>query len=100
MIMMLMMTTQSLFVRCHCSVEHCQLKLHWCDSCIHSFIHSGCFYSASSSPLLLRSDPDTAVAQILCRSFTPKRSRQFRVKDLPMVPMWRLERNSNPHPFS
>src|SRR6218665_330070 len=46
------------------------------------FIHSGHFYSASSSPLLLRRAPDTA--RILCRSFTPKRHRQLRVKDLPM----------------
>src|SRR6218665_1421126 len=49
-----------------------------------SFIHSGCFYSASSSPLLLRGASDTA--RILCRSFTPKRHRQLRVKDLPKVP--------------
>src|SRR6218665_3244905 len=45
-----------------------------------SFIHSDHFYSASSSPLLLRSAPDTA--WILSRSFTPKRHRQLRVKDL------------------
>jgi len=45
-----------------------------------TFIHSGYFYSASSSPLLLRGAPDTA--RILCRSFTPKRHRQLRVKDL------------------
>src|SRR6218665_1270195 len=51
------------------------------DFCI-SFIHSGYFYSASSSPLPLRGAPDTA--RILCRSFTPK------------VPTWRLERDSNP----
>src|SRR6218665_589634 len=63
---------------------------HW----IHSFIHSGHFYSASSSPLLLRSAPDTAL--ILCRSFTPKRNRQLRVKDLPKVPTWRLERIRTP----
>ena len=41
----------------------------------HSFIHSGYFYSASSSPLLLRGAPDTA--RILCRNFTPKRHRQL-----------------------
>jgi len=34
---------------------------------IHSFIHSFNFYSASSSPLLLRGVPNTA--RILCRSF-------------------------------
>jgi len=52
-----------------------------------SLIHSGYFYSASPSPLLLRSAPDTT--RILCRSFTPKRHRQLRVKDLPKVPTWR-----------
>src|SRR6218665_3512848 len=60
----------------------------------HPFIHSDHFYSASSSPLLLRSAPDTA--RILCRNFTPKRHRQLR--DLPNVPTWRLERDSNPRP--
>jgi len=64
---------------------------------IHSFIHSGDFYSASSSSLLLRSAHDTE--RILCRSFTPKRHRQLRVKDFPKVPTWRLERYSNPQPF-
>src|SRR6218665_2016499 len=58
-------------------------------SCIHSFIHSGYFYSASSSSLLLRGPPDTA--RILCQSFTPKRHRPLRAKDLPKVPIWRLE---------
>src|SRR6218665_3294936 len=57
-------------------------------------IHSGYFYSASSSPLLLRSAPDAA--RMLCRSFTPNRHRQLRVKDLPKVPTWRLERPTNP----
>src|SRR6218665_410846 len=55
-----------------------------------SFIQAN-FYSASSSPLLLRGAPDTA--GILCRSFTPKRHRQLRVKDLPKVPAWRIERD-------
>src|SRR6218665_661545 len=61
------------------------------------FLRSGCFYSASSRPLLHRGAPDTA--RILCRSFTPKRHRQLRVKDLPKVPTGRLERDSNPRPF-
>ena len=63
-----------------------------------SFIYSGHFYSASSSPQLhvLRSGPDTAGT--LCRSFTPKRHRQLRVKDLPKVPTWRLERDYNSRP--
>ena len=53
-------------------------------SFIHSFFHSGYFYSTSSSPLLLRGAPETA--RMLCRSFTPKCHRQLRVKDLPKVP--------------
>jgi len=65
---------------------------------IHSFIHSDHFYSTSSSPLLLRSAPDTA--QILCRNFTLKRHRQLWVNDLPKVPTWWLEWESNPpRPF-
>jgi len=53
----------------------------------HSFIHSDYFHSASLSPLgllgLFRSAPDSAL--ILYRSFTSKRHRQLRVKDLPKV---------------
>ena len=60
-------------------------------------IHSGYFYSASSSPLLLRSAPD--MARILCRNFTPKHHRQLWVKDLPKVPTWQLERELDPWPF-
>src|SRR6218665_3867740 len=60
-----------------------------------SSIHSDHFYSASSSPLLLRSAPDTA--RILCLSFTPKHHRQLRVKDLPKVPTWQLERDAFMH---
>ena len=47
--------------------------------------HSGYFYSTSSSPLLFRVAPDTA--------------RILWVKDLPKVPTWRLEQESNPWPF-
>ena len=36
---------------------------------------------------------------MLCRSFTQKRHRQLRVKDLNTVPMWWLEWDSNPRPF-
>src|SRR6218665_345937 len=46
-----------------------------------SLIHSFNFYSASSSPLLLRGALDAA--RILCRSLTPKRHRELRVKNLP-----------------
>jgi len=62
---------------------------------IHSF--SGYFNSAFSSLLLLRGTPDTA--RILCRSFMPKRHRQLRVKDLPNVSTWWLERDSKLPPF-
>src|SRR6218665_561618 len=64
-----------------------------------SFIHSGYFYSASSSPLLLRGAPDTARIPVLCQSFMPKRHRQLRGKDFPKVPTWRLKWNWNPSPF-
>src|SRR6218665_791313 len=66
-----------------------------CHSFIHSFNHSGSFYSAFSSPLLFRGAPDTA--RILC--FTTKRQRQLRVKDLPKISMWRLKRDWNLRPF-
>jgi len=52
------------------------------QGCKYSFIHSGHFYSASSSPLLLRRGPDATRNRILCRSFKPKRSRKLRVKNL------------------
>src|SRR6218665_3430056 len=63
---------------------------------INSIIHSGHFYSASSRSLQLRSAPDTA--RILCRSFTPKRHMELRVKNWPKVHTRRLERDSNPRP--
>src|SRR6218665_214595 len=53
---------------------------------IHSFIHSGDFYSTSSSPLLLRGSPDYSINT----GVNTKRYRQLRVKDLPKVPMQRL----------
>jgi len=58
-----------------------------------SFVHSGYFYSASSCPLLLRGAPE------VCRSFKPKHHMILRVNDLPKVPTWRLERDSNQWPF-
>src|SRR6218665_344087 len=61
-------------------------------------IHSGYFYSAPSSPLLLRCAPDTT--RILCRNFHAEAPRQLRVKDLPKVPRyWRLELYSSPRLF-
>src|SRR6218665_3433679 len=64
---------------------------------VYSIIHSGYFYSASSSPLLLRGAPDAA--RILCRGFTPKHHRHLRVKNSSKVPTWQLERDSNTRPF-
>ena len=83
------------FVNCD-YVTFTQLGL-FCPMSLYCFIPSDCFYSASSSSLLLRGAPDTA--RILCRNFTLKRHRQLWVKDLPKVPTWRLERESNPWPI-
>src|SRR6218665_3610371 len=58
---------------------------------------SGYFYSASSSPLLLRGAPDYSTDTV--SEFASKRHRQLQVKDLPKVPTWRLERESNSLPF-
>ena len=76
----------------------CSRIIYICNSRDHisSFIHSGYLYSASSGPLLLRGAPDTA--RIMCLSFTRKRHRQLRVKDLSKVSTWRLEPDSNPRP--
>src|SRR6218665_3339935 len=63
---------------------------------IHSFIHSGHFYSAPSSPLLLRGAPDYSTDTV--SEFHAEAHRQLQVKDLPKVPTWRLERESNPRP--
>src|SRR6218665_2832078 len=63
---------------------------------IHSFIHSGHFYSAPSSPLQLRGAPDYSTDTV--SEFHAEAHRQLQVKDLPKVPTWRLERESNPRP--
>src|SRR6218665_2457790 len=67
-------------------------------SLIHSFIfiHSGHFYSAPSSPLLLRGALDYSTDTV--SEFYAEAHRQLQVKDLPKVPSWRLERESNPRP--
>src|SRR6218665_3843800 len=65
------------------NVLYCIFVYYTVDKPKHSFIPSGHFYSASSSPPLLRSVPDTA--RILCQSH-----RQLQA----IVPMWRLERES------
>src|SRR6218665_2750770 len=63
---------------------------------VHSFIHPGHFYSAPSSPLLLRGAPDYSTDTV--SEFHAEAHRQLQVKDLPKVPKWRLERESNPRP--
>src|SRR6218665_1170577 len=60
---------------------------------MHSFGH---FYSAPSSPLLLRGAPDYSTDTV--SEFHAEAQRQLQVKDLPKVPTWRLERESNPRP--
>ena len=61
-----------------------------------SFIHSGHFYSAPSSPLLLGGTPDYTTDTV--SEFHAETHRQLQVKDLPKVPTWQLERESNPRP--
>ena len=80
-------------------------------SFIHSFIHSlrECvycnvyctvfirFYNASHSMGLSEAPPAATVWHCV-GVYLPKRYRQLQVKDLPKVPMWRLERDLNPRP--
>src|SRR6218665_1779034 len=74
-----------------------------------SFIHSGHYYSASSSLLLAYSEglpTQHGYCAGVSRCHTCfnlddlnlKRHRQLRVKDLPKVHTWRLEQDSNPQP--
>src|SRR6218665_1183004 len=60
------------------------------------FNHSGNFYSAPSSPLLLRGAPGYSTDTV--SEFHAEAHRQLQVKGLPKVPTWRLERESNPRP--
>src|SRR6218665_1234672 len=57
--------------------------------CCIQFIHSGYFYSASSSPLLLRGAPD--IALILCHAEAPQATEG--------LAKGQLERDSNLQPF-
>src|SRR6218665_685535 len=73
--------------------------------CIRLFIHSF-IHAISIAPLQVHYTTQvhytiyyTDTTRMLCRSFTPKRHRQLRVKDLLKVPTWRLERDWNPRPF-
>ena len=60
-------------------------------------IHSGCFYSASSSPPLLWGVPDYSIDAVDGVN-KPNLYRQLRVKDFPKVPSWRPECDSNLRP--
>ena len=51
---------------------------------LYSFFHSGHFYSAPSSPLPLRDDPDYSTDTV--SGFHAEAHRQLQVKDLPKVP--------------
>src|ERR1043165_8756711 len=61
----------------------------------HSFIHFRYLYSAPSR-FLLRGAPDYSVDTE--SEFHAEAHEQLRVKDLPRVPTWRLEVDSNPQP--
>src|SRR6218665_2074185 len=71
--------------------DHTNISIH-----IHSFIHSGHFYSAPSSLLLHGGAPDYSTDTV--SEFHAEAHGQLQVKDLPKVLTWRLERESNPRP--
>ena len=62
----------------------------------HSFIHSWYFYSAFSSTLLLRGAPDYGIHSV--SELTRQSTTALPVKDLPKVPTWQLEWDSNMWP--
>src|SRR6218665_2404340 len=62
----------------------CSVQLKSFHSFIHSFIHSGHFYSAPSSSLLLSGAPDYIKDTV--SEFHAEAHRQLQVKDLPKVP--------------
>src|SRR6218665_2703421 len=62
-----------------------------------SLIHSGHFYSAPSSPLQLTGAADYSTDTV--SEFHAEAHRNLQVKDLPKIPTWRLERESNPRPW-
>jgi len=63
----------------------------------YSFIHSGYFYSASSSPLLLRGAPDYSIDTVL-ELTRWSATGIYELKDLPKAPMWRLTWNLSLRP--
>src|SRR6218665_1567004 len=94
------LVTISAIQQTHQNITSCYLSaalsLQTENTALHSFIHSGHFYSAPSSPLLLRGAPDYRTNTV--SEFHAEAHRQLQVKDLPKVPTWRLERESNPRP--
>src|ERR687897_366278 len=79
----------------HVCIQYTVCTLYSAYVCMYVCVY---FYSASSSPLLLRSAPDYSNDTACVGVNTPKRHRQLRVKDLPKVPRQRLEWDSNPRP--
>ena len=79
---------------CICCQESSNTQLD--TSSMSPFIHSGHFYSAPSSLLQLRGSPDYSTDTV--SEFHAEAQRQLHVKDLPKVPAWRQERESNPRP--
>src|SRR6218665_3177219 len=77
------------------TVEQLMFRSEYDVTFIHSFIPA-IFYSAPSSPLLLRGAPDYSTDTV--SEFHAEAHRQLQVKDLPKVLTWRLERESSPRP--
>src|SRR6218665_189717 len=65
-------------------IHHDMYYFRLIHSFIHSFSHSGHFYSAPSSPLPLRGAPDYSTDTV--SEFHAEAHRQLQVKDLPKVP--------------
>ena len=76
---------QSLHLRVKTMLPKCHADL---------FIHSGNFYSAPSSPRLLRGAPDCSTDTVT--ELHAEAHRQLKAKDLPKVLTRRLELESNP----
>ena len=77
-------------IHSHSFILRCAIEIAWMTE----WMNSGYFYSASSSPLLLRGAPDNSINTV-SEVNTLKRYRQLWVKDLPKVPTWQLELNLN-----
>ena len=82
---------------CH-AVPYVAPCYRWCAMLWSHFLLYSLIPGISVAPLQVHYRSALDTARILCRSFTPKRHRQLRAKDLPKVPTWRLEPDSNPRP--